>query len=210
MEQSLRAMEVLDPEIIVKELAINDYLSIEDGAGDIRKKKEVGYYCWLPGFIQLVKPKQIIELGSAMGVAVISMLSSSYKDFELYGVTLEEKGLEFCYVEEGKYPNFHPIIGDYMDMSIWPKNVDLSKTDIWFVDGLHEETHLRAELDLYKQFFKEGAYVLFDDMLISPGMGRVYQDLKTIFPIRDQFSSTQLHWTEFVICLCGGKFGNPS
>ena len=203
IEKSLKALETFDPEIIVRELAVNDYLSVDIGAGDIRDKEGTGYYCWLPGFVELAKPKMVVELGSAMGVAAVSMLSSSYKDFEFYGVTLEEKGLEFCYVEKNKYPNFHPIVGDYMDMSIWPKDVNLNKTDIWFLDGLHEEQHLRAELELYKPFFKAGATVLFDDMLINLGMSHVYQDLKTIFPIKDQFSSTQLHWTEFVIVEVG-------
>lgn len=202
--KSLSKLKDFNPEDIIKELAMNNYLSTEVGARDIKDKVSVGNYCFFPGFIELLKPRQIIELGSAMGVAIISMLHSQHKDFNLYGVTLSENNLEFCYVKKDKYPNFHPIVGDYMDMSIW-KDIDLKQTDLWYLDGLHEETHLRAELELYKPFFKKGAIVLFDDMMINAGMHRVYDDLENIFPVKEKILNNQLHSTGFTIVEIGEK-----
>ena len=154
LEQSMKKFEDFDPEILVQELAENNYLPVDVGARDIRDKKSCANYCWFPGFIELLKPQQVIELGSAMGVGSICILSSSYKDFDFYGITLKENGLEFCYVNKDKYSNFHPLVGDYMDLSVWPKGLKLNQTDLWYIDGLHEEDHLRAEFDLYKPFFK--------------------------------------------------------
>ena len=125
---------------------------------------------------------------------VVTVLKKDGGYFIGYGVTLEEHGLEFCYVQKDKYSNFHPIVGDYMDLSIWPKDVDLKKTDLFYIDGLHEEMHLRAELNLYKPFFKKGAIILFDDIFKNPGMARVWHDLENILDVG--FKTTlPLHWT---------------
>lgn len=201
LKQSLDKLEAFDSEILIKELAVNPYLSTDVGARDIRDKKNCANYCWFPIFVELLKPKMVVELGSAMGVADICVVNSDYKDFQFYGITLKEHGLEFCYVEKDKYPNFHPIVGDYLDMSIW-KDIDLKQADLWYLDGLHEESHLREELELYKPFFKEGAIVLFDDMMINAGMHRVYDDLENIFPVKEKILNNQLHSTGFTIVEC--------
>ena len=72
ISKSLKRLEVFDPEVLVQELAVNGYLPIDVGAKDIRDKKGTGYYCWFPGFIELLKPKLIVELGElwVLGVSV--------------------------------------------------------------------------------------------------------------------------------------------
>lgn len=205
IEKSLEKLKDFDPENIIQNLAVNPYLLVSVGAGDIRDKTRVANYCFFPGFIDLLKPKQIIELGSAMGVGSVAMLTSSYKDFHFYGVTLRERGLEFCYVDSSRYPNFHPIIGDYLDMSIWPKDLDLSQTDLWYIDGEHSEAHVRATLELYKPFFKPGATILMDDCSLNPGMQNVYDDLENIFPVKSKVLNYQLHWSGWGIIEVGDK-----
>ena len=111
-----------------------------------------------------------------MGVGSIMMLQSPYQDFKLYSITLAEGGLEFSYVVD-KYNNFYPIIGDDLDLSNWPKDLDLSQTDIWYFDSLHTEEHLRKELDLYSPFFKKGTICVFDD-IHSFGLDPVWDDIK--------------------------------
>jgi hypothetical protein len=81
----------------------------------------------------------------------------------LYSITLAEGGLEFSYVVD-KYANFIPIVGDDLDLSVWPKDLDLKKTDLWFFDSLHTREQLTKELKLYTPFFKKGTILLFDDI----------------------------------------------
>lgn len=156
-------------------------------------------YQWWPCFIDELKPKQIVELGSAMGVGDICMLQAEYQDFKLYGITLEEGGLEFSYVEKDKYPNFFPIVGDDLDLSVWPKDLDLSKTDCWYIDSLHTEEQLRKEIELYKQFFAPGVPIVFDDIFQNPGMARVWHDLENLLPLKEKIDLTPygLHFTGY-------------
>ena len=154
--------------------------------------------------MELLKPKQVVEFGGAMGVGDICMLNSSYKDFQLWSITLEEHGLEFAYVEKGKYSNFHPVIGDDLDLNSWPKGLDLSKTDLWFIDSLHTEDQLRKELELYKPFFKKGAIILFDDIYQNEGMENVWNELESFLPIKEKHSLS-LHWDGFGCVQIGEK-----
>ena len=204
LEQAMKKSKDFDPEVLVKELAVNHYLPKSVGVNDIRDKKGTGNYCWFPGFIELLKPKMVVELGSAMGVGTVCMLASFYKDFDLYGVTLAENGLEFCYVKKDEYPNFHPLVGDYMDLSIWPKDVELSQTDFWYIDGLHEGEHVREQLLLYQPFFKEGTIIAFDDVFINTSMEEMWSDIENIIPVVYK-TTLPLHYTGWGIIQIGKK-----
>ena len=204
IDKSLEKVKSFDPEIIVKELMINDFLSVEHGIRDVRDKDECTNYCWFPGFIELLKPKMIVELGSAMGVALVAMLQSPYKDFTLYGTTLEEHGLEFCYVDKKKYPNLTCITENYMDLGIWPKDVDLGKTDLFYIDGLHKGPHVTEQLLLYKPFFKSGAIIAFDDIFMSPDMAAMWHGLDDILDISYK-TELPLHFTGWGLIQIGGK-----
>lgn len=154
-------------------------------------------YQWIPGVVDLLKPKQILELGGAMGVWDIMVLNSQYSDFKLYSVTLAEHGLEYSYVVD-KYPNFVPVVGDDLDLNVWPKELDLSKTDIWYYDSLHTEEQLRKELDLYHKFHKKGALLIFDD-IHSFGLEPVWEDIKNgKYGAVESFDATDpLHFTGY-------------
>ena len=130
---------------------------------DVQNINGCANYQWWGGLIEIVKPKQIIELGGAMGVGTIMMLNSNYQDFKLYSITLEEHGLEFSYIVDN-YPNLVKVVGDDLNLKNWPKDLDLSKTDVWYLDSLHTAKQLQAELDLYTPFFKKGAVLVFDDI----------------------------------------------
>lgn len=204
LKEAIGKFYTFNPETLVDMVAKNDVLDIEHGTGDMFNKEEIGNYCWFPGFIELLKPKQVVEIGSAMGVALNCMLASPHKAFELYGITLAEAGKEFCFVKKDTYPNLHMITGDYMDLSNWPKDVDLRKTDLWYIDGLHEGGHVREQLTLYKPFFKEGAILTFDDIFMNPSMTQMWHDLENIIPI--SFKTTlPLHWTGWGFAVVGGE-----
>jgi|GEM_PF-5513897 len=122
-------------------------------------------YVWSSALMDVVKPKQVVELGGAMGVWSICVLQNLPPESQLYSITLEEHGLEFSYVQDTYY-NFHPIVGDDLDLNNF-KGVDLHKTDIWYFDSLHTYEQLTKELDLYSPFFKKGAILLFDDIRMA-------------------------------------------
>ncbi len=133
------------------------------------------YYQWLPKLIDEIKPLQVVELGGAMGVSALMMLHTLPKESKLYSITLEEHGLEFSFIAD-KYENFVPVIGNDLDMSVWPKDLDLSKTDLFFFDSLHTTEQLTKELALYSPFFKKGSILLFDDIRM-PELWPVWEKL---------------------------------
>lgn len=166
----------------------------EGSLRDVLDKQNVGYYQFLPCLIDYLEPKQIIELGGAMGAAALMMLSSLPKDSRLHSITLEEHGLEFSFVKE-KYPNFVPIVGDDLILTNWPKELDLAQTDLWFFDSLHTYDQLHKEIELYKPFFKKGTVILVDDIHLSEEMFRAWLE----FP-GDKFdATTYLHWSGYGI-----------
>jgi predicted O-methyltransferase YrrM len=168
--------------------AIDDVLNINGNA----------YYQFLPCLIELVKPQQIVELGGAMGVADIMMLTAKYQGFDLYSITLPEHSLEFSYVVD-KYLNFYPIVGDDLDLKNWPSNLKLNETDIWFFDTTHTYDLLHKELELYKPFIKKGAIVLFDDIHLNEDMEKGWKEIKS-FGWDCADCTDPLHYSGFAIC----------
>lgn len=159
--------------------------------------KRTYYYRWVQGFVKEFKPKQVIELGGAMGVWCLMVLQKLPKDSHLYSITLPEDGLEFSYVVDD-YPNFHPVLGTSLDLSLWPEDFNLKKTDLWFFDSLHTEEHLRKELDLYSRYFKKGAVILIDD-IHSFGLEPVWKEIKK-WGIASTYDATNpLHYSGYGI-----------
>lgn len=148
----------------------------ERGVRDVLDKDGWGYYQFFAALIKEKKPKQIVELGGAMGVACVAMLSELPKTSKLFSITLPEEGKEFSYIKK-KYDNFYPVLGDDTDLTNWPEECFLSNTDMWFIDALHTTEHLKRELELYSPFFKKGTIIFFDDIKL-PELYPVWLDLE--------------------------------
>ena len=102
--------------------------------------------------------------------------------------------MEFSFIK-GEYPNLHKVIGDDLDLGSWPKGFRLEKTDLWFIDSLHEISQLKAEYDLYKPYFKSGCVILIDDIKLNSGMWKMWVDWEG-----DKYdASAYLHWSGFGI-----------
>jgi predicted O-methyltransferase YrrM len=189
-------------------------LANEGAVRDVLNREACGYYQWIPGFIDLLKPKQIVELGGAMGVwDICVMAGTTYKDFKLYTITLEEGGLEFCFINDEqrtRWSNLQVVIGDDLNLSSWPPSLyhsldieknGLGKTDLWFLDSEHTESQLRAELELYKPYFKPGAILLFDDIHLKRDgqvMDNVWNDMEKLVPVKGKYDLTNpLHWSGY-------------
>lgn len=159
------------------------------------------YYQWIPGVIEILKPKQVVELGGAMGMWSLMVLHKLPLESKLYSITLPEWELEYSYVVD-TYSNFVPILGSDLDLNNWPKDLDLKKTDLWFFDALHTPEHLTKELELYAPFFKEGTVILVDD-IHSFGLDSVWQELKDgKYGKIDCYDATDpLHYSGYGICV---------
>lgn len=131
------------------------------------------YYQWLACLIKLVKPKQVVELGAAAGISTMMMANELPKDSKLYSVDIDPTAWKWMAKD---YPQVLKILGDDLNMAIWPGNVDLGKTDVWFFDSLHTEDHLRKELELYKPYLKIGTIVVMDDIRMQ-GLDKVWEEL---------------------------------
>ena len=100
-------------------------------ARDIYDLERWAYYQWLPCLVRVTKPKQIVELGGAWGTSALMMLSELPDSSKLYSITLAEEPA-FKYIQED-YFNLVKIIGDDLDLNVWPKDMELGATDIWFI-----------------------------------------------------------------------------
>lgn len=161
------------------------------------------YYKWLPKLIKLTQPKQIVELGGAMGVAALCMIQAMDKDQHLYSITLAENGLEFSFIKDPP-KNLHLIVGDDLDLKSWPTELDLGATDLWFIDSEHTYEQVRKEIDLYKPYFKEGSIILFDDIHINDGLAKVWEEICDEIP-GTKFES-DLHHSGYGIVVVGAAW----
>lgn len=120
------------------------------------------YYQWLACLMRVVKPSQVVELGPAAGISTIMMATQLPITSKLYSVDIDKdlawKWMKYDYVQVEK------ILGDDLDLSIYPKELKLKDTDIFFLDTLHTTEQITKELKLYKPYFKKGAIVVLDDI----------------------------------------------
>lgn len=127
-------------------------------------REEMWYPCWWYWYqacaVKVLKAKQVVELGADRGSGTLFMASELPKDGILYSVDIEDK---WQYVPKD-HPQIVRIQGNAGDLSIWPKEVDLGKTDLWVIDDSHAVDHVRNECKIYSPFWKEGTAVIFDDM----------------------------------------------
>ena len=156
------------------------------------------YYQWSSCIVDVFKPHQVVELGGAMGVWCLCVLHYLPEESKFYSITLEEHGLEFSFIKD-KYANFTPIVGDDLDIQNW-QGVDLSQTDLWFIDSLHTEEHLRAELKLYSPYFKKGAVILLDDIRMG-GLDRAWSNLLADEGYDCYDGTDPLHFSGYGICV---------
>lgn len=175
----------------IDELNLDEHMTLI-GSGQVSEINEEsgranGYYKFLHKFCELIKPDQIVELGAAAGISTMLMATGS-PESKIISVDCDPQAWNWMNRE---YPNVIKVHGDDLKLDIYPKDIDLSKTDFWFFDSLHTSAQLNAELELYKQFFKKGAILAFDDIHINEGMHEVWGNL----PYEKLDVSERMHWS---------------
>lgn len=161
-EAGMKRMETFNVSGLLPALRFANSGAVED----VLNTNGCAYYQWSTCLVDVMKPRQVVELGGAMGVWSLCVLHYLPEDSHLYSITLPEGGLEFSYIKDS-YPQFNPSYGDDLDLSNWPKDLDFSKTDLIFFDSLHTTKQLQAEIDLYTPRLKKGTLMLFDDIMMD-------------------------------------------
>lgn len=151
---------------------------------------EANYYKYFASMMEVLKPKQVVELGGSAGVCSLMILSHLPNDSRLYSISIPEPEIEFRFIKED-YPNLTMIRGNDLDMNNW-KDVDLSKTDICFIDTDHNYWQVHQEIELYFPKFKPGTLVFFDDIDLNDDMKRVWKEVPGT-----KLSLPTWHWSGF-------------
>jgi hypothetical protein len=152
------------------------------------------YYQWLACLIRMTSPKQVVELGAAAGISTIMMCTELSEGAKLYSVDNDPQAWRWMACE---YKQLTKILGDDLNIGIWPEDARLEETDIWFFDSLHEEEQLRQEIALYSIYFKKGAILVFDDIHLSEGMEKVWNEL----PYDKHDISNPCHYSGFGVAV---------
>jgi len=162
----------------------------EGSMADINNIPMSLYYRYLSALVKVIKPKRVVEMGSAGGASALMMLATLPKRSALYAMTLKEPEGEFRFIKKD-YPNLTLIRGNNLELGHWD-DVDLFETDLFFFDTKHTYEQLHAEMKLYDQFFKKGTIVLIDDIRLNEGMTKAWDEIKY-----DKLSLPDLHHSGF-------------
>jgi cephalosporin hydroxylase len=132
------------------------------------------YYQYLACAVRVLKAKQVVEIGADRGASALMMASEGAK---VYSIDIRN-GWE--YVKNNK--KIVKIVGD---SCVIPKGVDLKKTKLWLIDGLHTVEKVQQELNVYKDYIVPGSVVIMDD---------INQHIELWKAIKsDKFASNDIH-----------------
>ena len=164
-------------ETSIKALSHAASLSLDDVS---KRFKEPPYYpnIWpgehyklLAGFVLAVKPKLVVEIGTAQGVSALSMkkylpLSSKIITFDIFSWKDDEKTiLKEEDFQDGRLTQYIADISDNNSFSQY-KNL-ISTADLLFIDVTHDG---KLESEIIKKFKEEGfintPYIIFDDIRV--------------------------------------------
>ena len=115
--------------------------------------------------LQLLKPKKILELGTAIGYSAIYMAKKSTETI-IYTIERDEaaaKEAEDNIEKAGLSDRIHVLKGECLNMLEELDERDIRDFDILFIDAA--KSHYREFLDMGLRLLKEGALVLSDDVL---------------------------------------------
>jgi predicted O-methyltransferase YrrM len=143
-----------------------------------------GIYLYLGSVVRVIKPKIIVEIGADRGISALVMHSELGKNGKLYSIDIRD-GWE--YVPHG-LQGIKRLVGDSVDASLFG-GLDLTTVDLWFIDGLHQDTTVQKEIDTYSPYWHTGTVVLLDDI-------DLYQDTWKNIPF-DKYESKEIHNSNF-------------
>lgn len=144
-----------------------EYLKYQNNTGHT-------YYMFLNKLVHILKPKNVVELGTAVGRSALFMMLALPEDGKL--VTIDK--IPYITVDLMNFkddPRLVQINGNTLDSNVYgqvPYNIDLL-----YVDSDHNHNHVRNELMWYQPKLRNGAMVVMDDIHISSGMTELWDSL---------------------------------
>jgi cephalosporin hydroxylase len=138
------------------------------------------YYQYLACLVRYLKPKQVVELGASIGVSTIMIATQLDDDAKFYSVddaSDYKEGMKDWEAIDREYPQLIKVIGNDLDLSIYPPNFDISKTELLFIDTAHYGGQLMRELTAYGPKVPKGCVILLDDIRANDMYG-VWEAIK--------------------------------
>lgn len=149
-----------------------------------QKQYPQGMYLYLGSVVKVIKPRVIVELGADRGVSTLVMHSELGKNGKLYSVDIRD-GWEYVPPD---LQGVNKLVGNSIDATLF-ENLDLTTVDLWFIDGLHQDSVVQKEIETYSPFWHAGTVVLFDDI-------DLYQDTWKSIAF-DKYESREIHNQNF-------------
>lgn len=142
------------------------------------------FFAW----VQKTKPQRIVETGTDRGRSAIH-LALGHPGAKVTSIDIDGGCTRL--LEAFQIPNVQALTGSSTDPKIVARFENRS-IDILFIDSLHECDHVRSEIAVYMPKLRHGALVFMDDIHLSPGMERVWNEID--LPKRE---ISDLHFTGF-------------
>ncbi|MEX0635708.1 MAG: methyltransferase domain-containing protein [Ferruginibacter sp.] len=110
-------------------------------------------------YIQQIQAKEVLELATGRG-ASSSYLAKRHSDVKFAGVDLPKGHISYAVKKAKQLPNYHPVAGDYHDLSRFPDDT----FDIVFViEALCYSTRKNIVLNEVKRVLRKGGiFIVFD------------------------------------------------
>jgi len=143
------------------------------------------FYQFLAMATRKYQYKQYVEIGADRGVSTIMVAS----EMPAGGKVISIDHCDGVSYGDNAWKYVPPFMTNILKMEmdsldiqkIHDAGIDLSQTDFWLIDGEHTYQRVRKECELYKPYWKQGAVVLFDDLIrIQPAFDELQYEHKCV------------------------------
>jgi len=145
-------------------------------------KRPTNYYYFLAGFVNSMRMKSILEIGTHFGGAIMSM-KRGLRPEDTPGGKLVTVDI-VCKNSDGfrEYPDIKRITGDSLNADVTERVCEYlnGSVDLIYIDSLHEYRHTQKNIDIYAGRLNP-RYIALDDIRQCDSMARLWKDLLAEF-----------------------------
>jgi predicted O-methyltransferase YrrM len=139
--------------------------------------KKAKYARFLAGLAAYLKSKQVLELGTSVGISTLYMAQKNVPA----QVTTIEGSPEVCRIAKEKFKmqratNIHSIQGDFDQ--VLPQLLERTTYDFIYVDGNHAYDATKKYFDWFKGNATNETVIVFDDIYWSEGMTKAWEEIR--------------------------------
>jgi hypothetical protein len=128
--------------------------------------------------VMKLKPKNIIEVGTAFGVSGMFFLSGIKSNGFGKLITFEPNDVWIEYARQNLSKissNFNSILGEF-ELNA-EKYIENNSIELIFIDGIHERAFVREQLNTAMPKLKKGAVIILDDINFSRDFNNYWLEL---------------------------------